>query len=163
MAFATETIDGLVYSLRPLNPELVLMHGTKLTALVAGPAMQAAASGPVPDKSKGLMVVIQAFAQVVGEALKHMDHPDVRAAILIMFTEATVNLGGEKELELGAAWKAHFLGKPGTMVKFLRWALQAQYGDFFKAMPGSLMDALKERFESLASLAASQQAPSPST
>lgn len=146
-----------------MNPELVLMHGSKLTALIAGPAVQNALSKfTVPAKGEEAGAVISVLGTVLGEALKHMDHPDVQAAFKAVIAEAVVvypSAGDQppKEVELGAVWKSHFIGKAGSLVRFLKWACQAQYGDFFSAMPGLLAGGLKERFASLASSVATKR------
>jgi hypothetical protein len=164
VAFAEEVIDGLRYELRPMDPMKVLEHGSKLTAIVAAPALaQVNKLGGVEAGPDALGQVVGVFASFAGEALKHMAHPDVQSCIRELFNGATVDLGGDKQLELAAAWKTHFLGKTGAMVKFLAWALGAQYGDFFGAMQTSLVDALKRRFASLASQASATAPQSPST
>lgn len=157
---AQTTIDGVTYTLRPLVPDIALKHGTKLAAVIAGPAVQkAVADFKVPDEPN-MAMLIAPLGNLVGEALKHLDHPDVMAAVLAVFGTACIvtdTAEGYKQIELSATWKAHFLGKTGQMVKFLKWACQEQYGDFFVAMLGSPLEGLKERIASLVSSARAKQ------
>lgn len=165
-AFASEVIDGQTYLLRPMSPEAVLYHGSRLTALLAAPAIQSLGKQADSVKEVTPAMMFSSLSQLVGEAMKNIGHPDVQACLNAMFDCAAVDLsvngvGGQLELKLG--WKSHFMGKPGTLVRFLTFAMGAQFGDFFAAMQGSLADALKKRFASIVSSAPTQQAPSPST
>jgi hypothetical protein len=163
--FAQTQIDGVNYRLRPMNPELVLQHGSKLTALVAGPAVQQAMSKfSLPEQGKIADVVVPLLGQVLGEALKQLSHPDVQAALMACVATATIyHPENGAEAELSGAWKAHFIGKPGSLVRFLKWAATEQYGGFFSAMPDFLAGGLRERIASLASSAATTRAASSPT
>lgn len=157
------TINGVTYSLRPLTPDVALKHGTKLAAVIAGPAVQkAAADFTLPEEGFDLGTLVQPLGNLVGEALRHLDHPDVQLAVNAVFATACIVQTGADgvpvEVELGPTWKAHFLGKTGSMVQFLKWACQEQYGDFFGAMLGSPLAALKGQLESLASSALAKRA-----
>jgi len=165
-AFASEVIDGQVYVLRPMSPEQVLLHGSRLTALLAAPAIQSLGKQSETVDKVSPAMMLGTLGNLVGEALKNIGHPDVQACINAMFDCAAVDLsvngvGGQLELKLG--WKSHFLGKPGTLVRFLTFAMGAQFGDFFGAMQGSLGDALKKRFASIVSSVPTPAATSPST
>ncbi len=149
------TINEVVYKLRPLPPPEALKHGTKLAAVLAGPAVQKAFSEfklPDKDEENKWLAAIPALGNLVGEALKHLDKPEVQSALDALWGTAVIVHSDGREQELGPTWKGHFLGKTADMVAFLKWAAQEQYGDFFKAMLGSPLAALKERFGSLASL-----------
>lgn len=161
------TINGVVYKLRALAPPDALMHGTKLAAVVAGPAVQKAFSEfklPEGDGEMKWLALVPALGNIVGEALKNLDKPEVQSALNAIWGTAVIVHPDGKEQELGPTWKAHFIGKTADMVAFLKWAAQEQYGDFFVAMLGSPLGALKERIASLVSSArAKQAAPSQST
>ncbi len=113
------------------------------------------------DKLDIALALVTPLGNIVGEALKHLDHPDVQAAINAVFATACIvtdTAEGYRQTELAQTWKAHFLGKTGSMVRFLKWACQEQYGDFFVAMLGSPLEGLKERIASLVSSARTKQA-----
>lgn len=161
MEIARTTIDGQVYILRPMMPEQVLLHCSKLMALVGGPALKAAADTKA-EKNGGFSGVVGVVGCIVGEAFKQMAHPEVKSVFDALFATAVV-VKGEAELELNVAWKTHFAGKPGAMVHFLKFALVAQFGDFFRAMQDSILGGLQEQLASLGLGEKSKAAGSPTT
>lgn len=140
----SKTIDGVVYELRAMDPLLVFDHGSKLVAEIAGPVTDKLAEGGKIELTKAAFVSIGVGA--VGEILKRLSAPAVRAAVLDLFQYSTAN-----GVEMQATWKVHFLGKTKSMVAFLAFALEAQFGDFFAGLGEQVVSALKERIALLAS------------
>lgn len=141
---AKKVIDGVTYELRPMDPLLVLEHGSRLTSELAGPAIEKLAAGGKVEASKSAIVAMG--ASLVGEVMKKLAHPSVQGAIHELFKYASAN--GQ---ELEHTWKAHFLGKTKTMMTFIAWGLEVQFGDFFVGLGEQLISVLKERFASLVS------------
>lgn len=143
----SKQINGVNYELRAMDPLLVLDHGSKLVAEISGPVADKLAQGG------GLELTKAAFVQVgvgaIGEVLKRLSSPPVRAAMLDLFKYATAN-----GVEMEQTWKVHFLGKTKDMVAFIAFALEAQFGDFFVGLGEQVAGALKERFASLVSATA---------
>jgi len=139
----TKVINGVTYELRAMDPLLVLDHGSKLVAEIAGPVTDKLAEGGRVEFTKAAFVQVGVGA--IGEILKRLAAPAVRAAVLDIFNYASAN-----GVELQATWKVHFLGKTKDMVAFLAFALEAQFADFFVGLGEQVAGALKERFASLA-------------
>lgn len=140
----SKQINGVVYELRAMDPLLVLDHGSKLVAEIAAPVTDKLAEGGKLEFSQAAFVQVGVGA--IGEILKRLSAPAVRAAMLNLFEYASAN-----GVELNATWKVHFLGKTKDMVAFLAFALEAQFGDFFVGLGEQVAGALKERFALLAS------------
>jgi len=143
----SKVINGTTYELRAMDPLLVFDHGSKLVAEIAGPVTDKLALGGSVEFTKAAFVQVGVGA--IGEILKRLSAPAVRAAVLDLFKYATAN-----NVELEATWKVHFLGKTKDLVAFLAFALEVQFGDFFVGLGEQVAGALKERFALLASATA---------
>jgi hypothetical protein len=148
--FATTDIDGIKYELRPMDPLLVLEHGSKLTAVLVAPALEKAASAGKVEVSKAALLGLG--VTVAGEAMKNLAHPDVQAAIRALFAYGSAN-----GVELGQAWKAHFLGKTKAMMTFIMWSMEVQFKDFFSGLTGQIV----ARLQSVGGLPGSTEVPAP--
>ena len=133
VAFATKEIDGVTYQLMAMSPEKVIDHGNALLASVFGNAMAKAATS-VGESEEALMM------SVFSSVLMNMAHPTLKAAIAEMWKDAFAD-----GLPLEKNWKTHFQGHTGRMVRFLIWALEAQFSDFFSSLVGVFKDAAARR------------------
>ncbi len=141
VAFADKEIDGIRYSLYAMSPDKVIEHGNALLGTVFSNIAGRAMGG---DETAFLSAIVA-----------NLSSPVVKAAIADLWETALANgnpLGKN-------AWKAHFLGKSGTMVRFIVWAMEAQFTDFF----GSLIGVLKDAQVAMKAKAAQKAQSSPTT
>lgn len=123
---ATKEIDGVIYQLQPMQPDKVVEHGgALLSSVLAAPLARAVTAG---DES--------AIAGAMLAVLQNLSSPALKAAIVDIWPTAFA--GG---VGLANSWKVHFTGKTGSLVRFLAWALEEQFRDFFVSLTGVLKDA----------------------
>jgi hypothetical protein len=126
-AFADIEIDGVRYQLMAMRPEKVIDHGNALLGSMLAVPMSKAAVGDDAG-----------YASALASMLGSLSHPTVKAAIADLWKDAFAD-----GVPLEKTWNAHFLGHTGRLVKFVAWALEAQFSDFF----GSYIAVLKQAGE----------------
>lgn len=149
-AFAETDIDGVHYSLFAMMPDKVMDHGNALISLFS-----TAALGKAALAGDGVAI----GGAVMAAVLQNMASPPVKAVIADLWKDA---LADGKPLA-GTAWKGHFTAKTGSMMRFIAWALEAQFADFFGSLTGVLRDVgerLKQSAARAQATAEAQTSPS---
>lgn len=137
-------IEGVTYEMRPMDPMLVLEHGSKLVSELAAPAIEKFGTVALAEATKDSMKA--AGVAVIAEALKRLSLPSVQAATQALFSTATQN-----NVELDKTWRVHFLGKPKSLIAFLVWGMEAQFGDFFVGLGEQIASGMNGRLVKLVS------------
>lgn len=126
------------YEFRNWEPELGLRMLTRLIKLVGEPAAKAiiglkneadktgkGLDGEIPE---GMDAMIG--GEVIASLAKNLDEEDVIKFVRESMTEAFVD--GKP---LAGQYKAHFLGRPGLLLKVVKAQLQHQLSDFLELLP----------------------------
>lgn len=135
-------IDGVRYRVSQLGARHALRLLTTL-AKVLGPGLGKGLDSVLQAKGGGkLAELLEAdtsklqLGPAVEALVDRLDEPTVEA-VVNQLADATVLVLGDKAPQLSAVFDAHFAGKLGQMFKWLAFALEVQFGDFFGAL-GSL-------------------------
>lgn len=143
------TIDGVTIRVQqlPAMRSVKLMH--RLGRAI-GPAMLQALAGADVKSTKDFAnakINMGAIGDAIGSAFDRFSEDDLERLTRELFETATVTDKG-KEFPMMSVFDNVFAGKPGTVLKAIKFALEVNYQDFFGVL-----------LESVGQLAAS---PSPS-
>lgn len=132
-------IDGDRYSVEMLTATPAWKLLLKLSKIV-GPsigqivdASQAAASG-----GKSLLeanIGDAVFGEAVRSLMERMDEAAVESIIKELSGKCEVDVGGQgRSIPLSSCFELHFQGRMGALMKWLVFAVKAQYSDFLGAL-----------------------------
>jgi hypothetical protein len=123
----TETIDGRTYEVTPLPAGQALKTLARLLRLVA----------PALGKPGSLRAAGQTLQQVIlggiGGALERLDGEELDA-LCRELAQTTMVRGGGAPFRLDAQFDVHFQGDVLGVLRWLRFALEANFGPLFSAL-----------------------------
>ena len=135
---ADTNIDGCAYRITKFPAR----KGFKLFAdlgNIAGPALaeviDAGKGAEDVESAKAALEGSGAFAKAAKELFKGLDSPKA-AALIDELAAVTMHDpdGGENHRPLKPAFDTHFSGNLGAMIKWIKWSLEAQFGNLFEAL-----------------------------
>ena len=134
-------IDGVTYSVYMLPPKTamdLLVDIGKVVGPSVGTLVDAASSKGGAAALLEMSVTSEFFSKAASELFERMDKSVLRSVIDQL---AKVSMADGVKLE--STLDIHFRGKLGTMFKWLAFALQVQFGDFFNALGGASAQGTK--------------------
>lgn len=135
------SLNGHTYSMRPMDPLMVLVDSGKLGDVVA-PIFS------MLNKDDFEMGLPALLLKSGGALVKQFKNPEFISVAEDLFKLMAVD---GKEFAMNApSWKHHFLGKTGDMPQVIAWALAEQFGDFFKGVRDGMTKSLSSLVASAA-------------
>jgi hypothetical protein len=126
----SQEIDGITFHVQqlPAMRAMKLMH--KLVKAV-GPAMlKALGEDPAAAKAGLASMNVSALAEGASILFENFSDADLEALIRTLFETAFVTVDGQK-MQLMPVFDDKLSGRPGTVLKGLKFALEVNYSDFF--------------------------------
>lgn len=135
----TKSIDGITYRVSQVGGKRALKMFTTLAKMLA-PALAKAAESMPTGGFKSLSTVDLSSLNIgtaVEALVDRLDEPKITEIIDTLAGVTECNDGGDKWPQLSGVFDIHFAGKMSSLFKWLAFALEVQFGDFFDAF-GSL-------------------------
>jgi hypothetical protein len=131
------SLNGHTYTMRPLDPLVVLQDSGRLGEIASG----AFAKITKDDFETGAGAVLP---KIGVNLVAYLKHPEFLAVLGHLFDSMAVD--GKEFVKQAPGWQLHFTGKVGDLPTVIGWAIEGQFADFFAGAKGGIAAKLSSLF-----------------